>query len=136
MQILKSFYFPLFTFYFAPMLSIQLHNLIFFAHHGIHEEEKITANSFEVNLDVGYDEKKNKFNSIDDTIDYVKLYNIVKTEMKHATPLMEKICKEIVGKIKKQFPDVSEINISIKKLNVPIENFHGSVGVSMRKKFD
>ena len=117
------------------MLTIQLHHLIFFAHHGVHEEEQLTANSFEVNLDVVYDEKKSKFNSIDDTIDYVALYGIVKKQMKIATPLMEKICKEIISKIKKQFPVVSEIEISIKKLNVPIENFHGSVGVSMKKKF-
>jgi len=55
------------------MLTIQLHNLIFFAHHGIHEEERLTANTFEVNLDVMYDEKQNTFESIDDTINYVSL---------------------------------------------------------------
>ncbi|HLK28469.1 MAG TPA: dihydroneopterin aldolase [Puia sp.] len=118
------------------MLTIQLHNLIFLAHHGIHAEEQLTANSFEVSLDVVYDEKKSKFNNLDDTIDYVVLYNIVKDEMKIATPLLEKICKEIISKVKKQFPVVEEITISIKKLNLPIENFHGSVGVSMKKKFD
>jgi dihydroneopterin aldolase len=118
------------------MLTIQLHNLIFFAHHGIHEEEQLTANTFEVSLDVVYDEKKSKFNSIGDTIDYVALYDIVKKQMKIETPLMEKICKEIIARIKKQFPVVSQINISIKKLNVPIENFLGSVGVSMKKTFD
>ena len=118
------------------MLTIQLHNLVFFAHHGIHKEEQLTANAFEVNLDVMYNEKKNKFNSIQDTIDYVSLYEIVKKQMQVITPLMEKVCKEIISKIKKQYPFITEINISIRKLNVPIENFQGSVGVEMRKKFD
>ena len=117
------------------MLTIQLHHLIFFAHHGIHEEELLTANSFEVNLDVVFDEKKSKFDSLDETLDYVTLYDIVKKQMQIPTPLLEKICKEIIGKIKKGFPIIREIEISIKKLNMPIENFHGSVGVKMKKKF-
>ncbi len=118
------------------MLSIQLHNLIFFGHHGIHEEELLTANSFEVNLDVMYDEKENTFESIDDTIDYISLYHIVKNQMQIITPLMEKICKEIISKIKKQYPFISEINISIRKLQVPVENFQGKVGITMNKKFN
>jgi dihydroneopterin aldolase len=118
------------------MLTIQLHNLIFFGHHGIHEEELLTANSFEVNLDVMYDEKQIAFESIDDTINYVSLYKIVKREMQVITPLMEKICKEIIGKIKLQYPFISEVNISIRKLQVPIENFQGKVGVAMNKKFN
>jgi dihydroneopterin aldolase len=118
------------------MLTIQLHNLIFFAHHGIHEEERLTANTFEVNLDVMYDEKQNTFESIDDTINYVSLYNIVKQEMQIITPLMEKICKEIICKIEKPYPFISEVNISIRKLQVPMENFQGKVGVTMNKKFN
>jgi 7,8-dihydroneopterin aldolase/epimerase/oxygenase len=117
------------------MLTIQLHNLIFFAHHGIHEEEQLTANSFEVNLDVSYNEKENTFERIDDTINYVSLYNIVKQEMQIVTPLMEKICKEIIGKIREQHPFITEVNISIRKLQVPIQNFQGRVGVVMNKKF-
>jgi dihydroneopterin aldolase len=118
------------------MTTIQLHNLIFFAHHGIHKEEQLTANSFEVSLDVMYDEKKNQFDHIDDTIDYVILYEIVKKRMQIITPLMEKVCKEIITKIKKEYPFISEVNISIRKLQVPIENFQGKVGITMNKKFD
>jgi dihydroneopterin aldolase len=117
------------------MVTIQLHNLIFFAHHGIHKEEQLTANSFEVNLDVMYDEKKSKFDNINDTIDYVSLYEIIKKRMHVITPLMEKICKEIISKIKKQYPFISEVNISIRKLQVPVENFQGKVGVTMNKRF-
>lgn len=117
------------------MTAIQLHNLIFFSHHGIHKEEQLTANSFEVNLDVMYDEKKNKFDNIKDTIDYVNLYEIVKKRMQIITPLMEKICKEIISKIRKEYPFITEVNISIRKLQVPLENFQGKVGVTMNKKF-
>jgi dihydroneopterin aldolase len=117
------------------MLTIQLHNLIFFARHGIHKEEQLTANSFAVNLDVMYHEKKKNFDNIADTIDYVKLYEIVKKHMHAATPFMEKICKKIISKIKDEYPFISEVNISIRKLQVPVENFQGEVGVSMNRKF-
>ncbi|HVM89179.1 MAG TPA: dihydroneopterin aldolase [Puia sp.] len=118
------------------MLTIQLHHLTFFGHHGLHQEEQITANNFEVSLDVTYDEHNTQFNKPEDTIDYVALYNIVRGQMNITTPLLEKICDQIAGKIKNQFPLVREINVCIKKLNMPIENFHGSISVSLRKKFD
>ena len=110
--------------------------MLFRSHHGIHKEEQLTANSFEVNVDVMYDEKKKKFDNINDTIDYVSLYGIVKQQMQILTPLMEKICREIIGKIKKKYPFISEVNISIRKLQVPVENFQGKVGVTMNKKFN
>ncbi|MBS1948024.1 MAG: dihydroneopterin aldolase [Bacteroidetes bacterium] len=118
------------------MLTIQLHNLIFYGHHGVHAEEQLTANGFEVNLEVSYDEKGSAFNQLSDTIDYVALYKIVKDDMRVVAPLMEKVCETVIDKIKKQFPVVSEISISIKKLNAPIGNFQGNVGVSLKKKFD
>jgi 7,8-dihydroneopterin aldolase/epimerase/oxygenase len=117
------------------MLTIQLHHLAFHAHHGVHEEEKLTGNAFDVNVDVAWDEKKIKFNSISQTIDYVQLYDIVKSRMKRPTPLMEKICKDIIAEIKKSFPEVLEVKVSINKLNAPIENFRGSVGIAMQKTF-
>ena len=34
------------------MITIHLHHLIFFACHGLHEEEKILGNEYEVNAEV------------------------------------------------------------------------------------
>jgi len=56
--------------------------------------------------------------------------------MQIITPLMEKICKEIICKIEKPYPFISEVNISIRKLQVPMENFQGKVGVTMNKRFN
>jgi len=118
------------------MITIELNQLIFHGYHGLHEEEKKVMNTFEVNLSVKYDEKKSDFNNIDDTISYVDLYEIVKQKIQVPVLLLEKICQGIIRKIKHQYPFVREVNISIYKLQAPIENFQGKVGVSMRKKFD
>ena len=118
------------------MITVELHNLILHGYHGIFEEEKKVMNTFEVNLTVRYDEKKSDFNRLEDTISYVDLYDIVKQKIQVPAFLLEKICQGIIRKIKHQYPVVREIVISIYKMQAPIENFQGKVGVTMRKKFD
>jgi len=118
------------------MVTVELRNLLMHGHHGIHPEERLVMNTFEVNLDVQYEEKKTEFNHIDETISYTDLYEIVRQKVQVPVFLLEKICQEIILRIKHQYPFVREVRISIYKLNAPIENFHGKVGVSMVKKFE
>ena len=130
----KTFYFLIFTFYL--MVTIHLHNVIIFAHHGIYDEEKINGNTFEINLDVVYNNKKSEFENIEHTISYEDLFTIVKSEMQTATPLLEKVCSEIINKIKSHHPAVKKIKITMYKLNAPIQDFKGKAGVTIEKKFD
>ena len=118
------------------MVTVQLHNLIMHGHHGVYKEERELMNTFEVNLDVRYDDKKTDFDKLEDTISYVDLYDIVKQKIQVPVFLLEKICQGIIRKIKHQYPSVKEVSISIYKVYAPIENFEGKVGVTMRKKFD
>ncbi len=117
------------------MLTIELQQLIFHAHHGIYAEERTVTNSFEVNLAVSLPETGSAYNSTEDTISYVNLYAIVKQKIQDPVFLLEKICKGIILKIKQQYPQVTEIRISIYKLRAPIENFTGRVGVTMQQTF-
>ena len=117
------------------MITIELQHLIFYVHHGIYEEERRVMNSFEVNLHVSYNEYSNVFEKISDTISYVNLFKIVREKMKDPVFLLEKICQGIILNIKHQYPAVSEIKISIYKLQAPIEHFVGKVGVTMHRSF-
>lgn len=92
-------------------------------------------NSFEVNLSVSYMENNPVFERIADTISYVNLFKIVQEKMKEPVYLLEKICQGIILNIKHQYPTVSEIRISIYKLQAPIEHFVGKVGVTMHRSF-
>jgi dihydroneopterin aldolase len=56
--------------------------------------------------------------------------------MQHPTPLLEKLCDGIIRHIKHQYPFIREVDLSILKLQAPIHNFQGKVGVSMNKKFN
>jgi dihydroneopterin aldolase len=117
------------------MVTIELQELLFHEHHGIYEEERKVMNSFEVNLSVSYAELNFVFEKISDTISYVNLFKIVQEKMKEPVFLLEKICLGIILNIKHQYPAVSEVKISIFKLQAPIEHFAGKVGVSMHRSF-
>jgi dihydroneopterin aldolase len=117
------------------MLTIELQNLVFHAHHGIYEEERSVMNTFEASLRVSFQEQESAFESTEDTISYVNLYAIVKQKMLNPVFLLEKICQDIILKIKAEYPAVCEISISIYKLRAPIENFIGRAGVTMHRVF-
>jgi 7,8-dihydroneopterin aldolase/epimerase/oxygenase len=118
------------------MVTVQLHNLLFSGNHGVFKEELATGNTFEVHLDVLYDERDRPFESLDTIVNYVILFNIVKERMHQPSPLLEKIADEIIGKIKIQYPFLREVILSIYKLQAPIGNFQGKAGMTLHKKFE
>jgi dihydroneopterin aldolase len=106
------------------------------AHHGVYKEEEQVGANYELNLDVKFEEQDAKFDQLNETINYEALLKIVKKKMMVPTPLLEKVCEGIITTIKHEFAGITEITISLFKLDAPIENFQGKVGVTMRKKFD
>ena len=118
------------------MLTVHLSNLRFFAHHGAHEGESETGGGFEVHLQVGYEEKKIKFNDLKNVLNYEELYHIVKKRMMMPTPLLEEVAESIIRKIRHEYSFVKEVSISIFKLQPPIGSFQGKVGITLHKKFD
>src|SRR5690606_10310493 len=111
------------------------HDLQIQAFHGIYEGEEKLGNPYMVNLDVEYDEKSHEFEDINDTINYVDLYDIVRQRMLNPTGLLEKVCERIIRRIKHQYPFIRQVTMSVYKLQAPIEHFQGKVGVTMTKKF-
>lgn len=117
------------------MITIHLHNLIFFSFHGVHEEEKILGNEYEVNADVQFHEEHAQIHSLCETINYVDVFEIIKDRMKIPTQLLETVVMEIGNSIYEKYNYVRSINVSLKKKHPPIEKIEGSVGVSWHKEF-
>ena len=111
------------------MLTIHLHNLLFHSFHGMYKEEKILGNDFEVNVDVSIKAQEN-ITKLRQSVDYVSLYSIIKEVMDQPTPLLEKLVQELAEKIRLLDEKIEGVSISIKKLNPPIGNLQGTVGVS------
>lgn len=116
-------------------ITIELKSVLFFAFHGLHEEEGKTGNEYEVDLSVRFISDGKMVTKIDETIDYVKLFEIVKQEMEQPRKLLETVAISITEKIQEHFSEVKEVQVRINKKNPPIINFSGSVAVLYSKRF-
>lgn len=116
------------------MLTIQLHNLEFFAYHGLYEFEKMNGNNFLVDAVISI-EANEQITDINQTVDYVKMYEIISKRMQIATPMLETIAQDLIASIYATDNRIKTIEINIKKLAPPIPNFKGTVGVQIKQSF-
>ncbi|MCU0390959.1 MAG: dihydroneopterin aldolase [Thermoflexibacter sp.] len=100
---------------------IALEGLEFFAYHGFHPEERIIGNRYGVDISVKTDFRKAaEEDKIKYTVNYGTLYEIVKEEMSISVLLLEHLAQKIVQRVIIQFPQVEEVEITIRKFNPPI----------------
>jgi 7,8-dihydroneopterin aldolase/epimerase/oxygenase len=116
------------------MYSITLNNLPFFAYHGVHVEETLVGGNFEVSISVDFMPMHN-IKNLADTINYVAIYEIVKKRFAIPEKLLEVLAQDISTLIYEMDYRIKQINISIQKLNAPITNFEGNVGIRFTKEF-
>ncbi len=116
------------------MNTITLNNLHFYAYHGVHEEEAIVGGNFEVSILVDFISSK-EIADLRDTINYVAIYDIVKKQFAIPEKLLEVLAQNLAFLIYKLDNRIKRINISIQKLNAPIANFEGNVGICFTKEF-
>jgi len=111
------------------MFTICLNQLQFFSYHGIHPEERVLGNDYEVNVSVQL-RTTGKVTAIEQTINYAALFALVEKRMAIPSPLLETVAQELVDTIRSSFPGIHAVTVSIGKKNPPIPNIRGSVGVS------
>ena len=116
------------------MNSIHLNNLRFFAHHGYHDEEGVTGTNFDISVSISFD-APDKITTLQQTINYVEVYNVIKEIFQRPTKLLESIAHDICDNVSALDNRIRTINITITKLHPPISNFIGSVGVSLSKLY-
>jgi dihydroneopterin aldolase len=112
--------------------TIELKQLYFFSFHGLYEEEKKVGSEFVVDLFAKYYPGHGTLTSIEETVNYAALYEIVKAEMGQPKDLLETVAQSVAEKINQSFPLIKEIEIRIEKKNPPIDGFSGSVAVIYR----
>ncbi|HMO60492.1 MAG TPA: dihydroneopterin aldolase [Ferruginibacter sp.] len=116
------------------MFTIHLHQLRFFAHHGLYEQEKTKGNNFEVDADVQF-EVHGAVTMLQQTVDYVLLYQVIQQRMLRATPLLETVAQEMADLLHQADDRINQVTIRIKKEHPPIPGFSGSVAVSFSKSY-
>lgn len=114
-------------------MRISLTNLEFFGYHGLYLEEKKVGNTFFVDVHVHLKTNEAIIDQIDQTINYVEIYNLVRDIMLVPTPLLETLVGTIAEVILKRYPIVEKIQVAITKQKLAIAHFEGTTTVSIEK---
>src|SRR5258705_409297 len=120
----------------SNLLTISLNNVRFRAYHGIHPDERQKGNDFVVNMTVCYITGQKTILALDDTIDYVVLFDIINTTMQQPVDLLETLAQTIANNVHRQFPQVKQVTVGVEKLNPPIDKFSGTAGVKHIKYYN
>jgi 7,8-dihydroneopterin aldolase/epimerase/oxygenase len=119
----------------AGHFTIELNSIRFFAEHGMYEEEKRVGNEFEVDVSIACKSPKKIITSIEQTVNYAEVFRILQEEFAERKFLLETVAMKVSEKLKDQFPEIEAVKMSIRKLNPPITNFSGSVGITYSRSF-
>lgn len=114
--------------------SIHLSDLRFYAHHGWYSEETMAGGGYLVNVSIDF-EGPDTIQHLDDTINYVAVYDRLKQVFNSPAKLLETVADDACSAITEVDKRIKTINITITKLNPPVSNFIGSVGVSLLKSY-
>jgi dihydroneopterin aldolase len=116
------------------MFTVALESMRFFAGHGLHPEEQLTGNHFEISVKAELTDETSA-RDIQDTVDYESAYQIVREVMKKPHRLLEEICLEISAGLKDKFPIISATEVKICKLNPPLGGQAAGACVTLSKKY-
>jgi dihydroneopterin aldolase len=114
-------------------MRISLNKLLFVGYHGLYPEEKKLGNNYAVEVDIDFNPKQAIIDQLDQTIDYVHVYAIVKKWMEIPTPLLETLVGKIADDILSSQILANKVFVKITKLHLPISSFEGNVSVKIEK---
>ncbi len=115
------------------LMRISLDKLVFFGYHGLYAEEKKLGNTYIVDITIDFIPKQSVINHLDQTIDYVQVYALVKKWMEIPTPLLETLVGNMAEDILSEQPLVEKVMVKITKGHLPISQFEGTASVSIEK---
>jgi 7,8-dihydroneopterin aldolase/epimerase/oxygenase len=116
------------------MSQIILKNMEFYAYHGHFTEEQKIGNRFTVSLIIDTDlSRAASSDDLDDTIDYSRVYEIVKQEMMVPSRLLEHVAGRIADALHKNFRDMAKTTVKVTKLNPSLGGKTESVSVVITK---
>ena len=117
----------------APYMRISLDKLVFFGYHGLYAEEKKLGNTYIVDVLIDFTAKKSIIDNLEQTIDYVQVYALVKKWMEIPTPLLETLVGNMADDILKEQLLAEKVMVKITKQHLPIAEFEGTASVSIEK---
>jgi dihydroneopterin aldolase len=114
-------------------MRISLDKLVFFGYHGLYAEEKKLGNTYIVDVLIDFTPKQSTINQLEQTIDYVHVYALIKKWMAIPTPLLETLVGNMADDILNTEVLAEKVMVKITKQHLPIAEFEGTASVSIEK---
>lgn len=116
------------------MDTISINGMQFHGKHGVAEHEKEYGNDFEVDVSISADLSKSAASDeLSDTFDYSRIHEIAGSVIKgESVDLIEKLVFQIGNKIEAEFPEAKSFEVTVRKLNPPVQDKTKFTEVRMR----
>lgn len=115
------------------MNKIVLEELEFYAYHGFFPLENKMGNTFLVDIEIEYNFlQAAQDDELIQTIDYQKVYDVVKQEMNIVSKIIENVAWRIQNKLKSLFPEIESLLIRISKKQVQLGGKNKRVFVEIK----
>lgn len=115
-------------------MTIYLSNLQFYCYHGLYEEENKVGGNYTVDVEFEIETPAKPIRNIEQTVNYVEAYDIVKNRMAQPTQLLETIVMELCDLLLGLSNIIKTVTVSLKKFALPIEGFQGNTAVKFTKE--
>ena len=100
---------------------VSISGMEFYAYHGCFAEEKVIGTRFKVDAVIHCNfMEAAQHDDLEKSIDYQKVYALIKEEMAIASHILEHVCFRIIKRLKKQFSEILKCKITVYKLNPAI----------------
>jgi len=111
---------------------ILLNDLEFHAHHGVYAHERENGQLFKLNVALEIDlSAAAQSDDIHQALNYVSVYAAIQEEMKIPSNLLENAAMNIVKRLKQDHPAISVVDITLTKVNPPIEGIIGGISIHL-----
>ena len=102
--------------------SIQLHNLEFYAYHGLLPQERVVGGHYRVDVELSLTPPLRALteDDIDDTVNYAAVYALIRQQMEQPVNLLEHLAHRITKGLYAQFPQIQAVKLSVTKVTPPI----------------
>lgn len=116
-------------------MKIHLNEMVFYGHHGIHPEERTLGQRFLVDFTCETEAQNDKLiRHLEDTIDYTKVYSIIKDVLENQEfHLLEDCANMVLDNVLERFTRIIRARVRIRKPSVPIKGPLNSVEIEMER---
>lgn len=113
------------------IMTVGIYDVELTANIGLLPQEKVIDQTYRITAEVEYNPAGLMCSpdSIDNTISYVEIFNIVNKVFSEGADLLETVAMKVAQNLSARFPQIQKGHIDILKLNPPIPGIVGNAGV-------